>query len=393
MIKPVELESLIVRQEGFPFFSRELIAERQLELLNFQLRRAKSKSGFYRDYPDSLSSLEELSSIPFTTAENVRADFSRLCLVSPDEFARLRTELTSGTSGPPKRMAYSHYDCMRTLAFFENGLGELVFPGDRVLICMPFTDSLSLGGLIAEAIRRLGARPVIAGVGKSFGEYINTCISDNANVYIGPSVLLLSLLRLSPLPLKRALVSGDHCAQSVRLACEAALGSRLFPHYGLRESGLGCALTCSAHEGLHVRENDIICEIISESGTPLPVGQWGELVITTIGMDAMPLFRYRTGDFARILPGVCPCGSSVLRIEVTDRIQNGIGIGFYDELLFGFDEIVDFSISGRNIVISVTDENENLKQSLSKVLRSFSVSFRRALLTDTPMYISKRRIL
>lgn len=395
MTRPVGLESLIVKQEGFPFFSRELMRARQLELLNFQLRRAKARSPFYRDYPDALASLEELKSLPFTTADDIRQHFSRLCLVPPDEFARLRTASTSGTSGAPKRIAYSRYDCMRTLDFFECGLGELIYPGDRVLICMPFTDSLSLGGLIARAVERLGAAPVAAGAGKSFGEYIGICKRESTNVYIGPPVLLLSILRMSGgvLPIRRALVSGDHCADSVRVFAEKALGSRLFPHYGLRESGLGCALTCSAHEGLHVRENDVICEIISQDGAPLPPMQWGELVITTVGMDAMPLFRYRTGDFARVLSGVCPCGSEVLRIEVTERIQRGIGIGFYDELLFAFDEVVDFSISGQNAVISVMGESADLRGSVSRALRGFSVSFRQARLTDLPMYPGKRRIL
>ncbi len=395
MTNPVGLESLIVRQEGFPFFSRELMRARQLELLNFQLHRAKSRSPFYRDYPDALTSLEELKSLPFTSADDIRQHFSQLCLVHPDEFARLRTASTSGTSGAPKRIAYSQYDCMRTLDFFECGLGELIFPGDRVLICMPFTDSLSLGGLIAQAVERLGAVPVAAGAEKSFGQYIDLCKRESTNVYIGSPVLLLSILRMSKcvLPLRRALVSGDHCADSVRTAAERALGSRLFPHYGLRESGLGCALTCSAHEGLHVRENDVICEIISQNGAPLPPMQWGELVITTIGMDAMPLFRYRTGDFARVLSGVCPCGSEVLRIEVTERIQRGMDIGFFDELLFAFDEIVDFSISGQKAVISVTEESADLCGSVRRLLRGFSVGFRQARLTDLPMYPGKRRIL
>lgn len=395
MMKKVGLEDLITRQEGFPRFSRELLKERQLELLNTQLHRAKLVSSFYSEYPDRLESLEDLKTLPFITADTLRNNFSKLCLLPADDLARLRTERTSGTSGTPKRVAYSQYDCERILDFFENGLGELIYPGDTVLICMQYSDSLSLGGLIAQAVTRLGAVPVCAGSGKTYGEYISAMKENGCNIYVGPPVLLLSLLRLIDENdrFERALVSGDHLCDSVRLGCEKLMHSRLFPHYGLRESGLGCALTCSAHEGLHVRENDVICEIISENGEAVPDGQWGELVITTIGLDAMPLFRYRTGDFARILPGVCPCGSEVTRIEVTERMDKGLSMGYYENILFSSSEIIDFSIIGNTVTISVLAESEELKMSISKLLRGFEIQYRTASLNDLPMYPDKRRII
>ena len=395
MMKKVGLEDLIVRQEGFPYFSRELLKKRQLELLNAQLHRAKLVSSFYADYPDGLESLDDLKTLSFITAETLKNNFSKLCLLSPDELARLRTERTSGTSGTPKRVAYSQYDCERILDFFENGLGELIYPGDTVLICMQYSDSLSLGGLIAQAVSRLGAVPVCAGSGKAFSEYIGISKEKGCNIYIGPPVLLLSLLRLMDEKdrFARALVSGDHLCDSVKDQCENLMHSRLFPHYGLRESGLGCALTCSAHEGLHVRENDVICEIINENGEAVPDGQWGELVITTIGLDAMPLFRYRTGDFARILPGVCPCGSEVIRIEVTERMDKGISMGYYENILFDHSEIIDFSITGNTVTISALAVSEELKTSVQKLLRGFDIQYRIASLSDTPMYPDKRRII
>ncbi len=318
----VPLEDLIVRQEEMPFFSRENLEKHQLELLNAQLKRAKAVSPFYKNYPDEVSSLEDLSTLPFLTAEDLRENYTKLCLSSLEELTRIRTEYTSGTSGAPKKMAYSDYDSERTTEFFANGLAELIFPGDRVIICFPYTDSLSLGGLVGEAVRRIGAHPLLPGHDRTFGEFLDIIRENEANVYLGPPVLLLSLLRLEPnTTLKRALVSGDHCSETVLGKCEEILGTKLFPHYGLRESGLGCAYTCTAHAGMHIRENDIICEIIDETGAPLPDGDWGELVITTVGLEAMPLFRYKTGDFARIIGGVCPCGSDVKRLEVVGRIS------------------------------------------------------------------------
>ena len=72
---------------------------------------------------------------------------------------------------------------------------------------------------------------------------------------------------------------------------------------------------------MHLRENHVIAEIVAPDGTPLAEGEFGELVITTIGMEAMPLIRYRTGDRARIIPAPCPCGSVIRRLEIDSRLD------------------------------------------------------------------------
>ena len=207
-------------------------------------------------------------------------------------------------------------------------------------------------------------------------------------------MLLLSLLRLDPdTTLKRALVSGDHCSETVLGKCEEILGTKLFPHYGLRESGLGGAYTCTAHAGMHIRENDMICEIVDEAGNVLPDESWGELVITTIGLEAMPLFRYKTGDFARLIGGVCPCGSSVKRLEVSGRISKTPVMGHYEDILFNFDNIIDFHISDNSVILSVKENNSEFLSAVQKHLRGFEFSVTEAKLTDRPMYTGKRRIL
>ena len=73
--------------------------------------------------------------------------------------------------------------------------------------------------------------------------------------------------------------------------------------------GLAGAVTCPAFQGMHLRENDILAEIVDQAGNPLPAGCWGELVITTLQAEAMPLIRYRTGDYTRFYAEPCPCGS------------------------------------------------------------------------------------
>ena len=188
------------------------------------------------------------------------------------------------------------------------------------MICFPFSGPNGLGDLIAEAISRLGAEPLRVGVGKSYLELSEILERERPDTFVGMAVPLLSQLRVCGRgSLKRALVSGDACPDEVLRAAEELLGSKLFPHYGSREMALGGAITCEAHAGMHLRENHVIAEIVSPEGKPLPAGEWGELVITTIGMEAMPLIRYRTGDYTRILPGVCPCGSEIARLDSVSR--------------------------------------------------------------------------
>ena len=100
------------------------------------------------------------------------------------------------------------------------------------------------------------------------------------------------------------------------------------------------AICCQAHQGMHLQEDKVIAEIVDEDGRPLPAGERGELVVTTIGMEALPLIRYRTGDYTRILPGPCPCGSETLRLDRVWR-KAASEIQALDEALFGLPGLVD----------------------------------------------------
>lgn len=387
----VRLEKLICNQEGLSSFSRASLEKLQLEKLNMQLERASGKGGYYVNFPSHLDSLSQLSSLPFTSADSVAADFSAFCLCNAAEIARIRTDFSSGTTGAPKRMAYSEYDCRRTEAFFVNGLSEIVFPHDKVLVCMPASDRFSLGGLIRSAVEELSANAFTYSPNTSFREYLKIINTENVNVYIGPPTLLLSLLRLGA-RFDRAVVSGDILSEKVKTICNSMLPSPVTSHYGLREAGLGCAFECDAHSGLHVRENDIICEIISEDGKPVNAGESGELVVTTIGMDAMPLFRYRTGDFARIVDGPCPCGSDLIRIEILGRLSQNT-ISAYDNILFSFDDVIDYKVTDKSVIISLLNLDPAVSSTASAVFADKDIFLKRTLLTDKPMYIGKRVII
>jgi phenylacetate-coenzyme A ligase PaaK-like adenylate-forming protein len=109
----------------------------------------------------------------------------------------------------------------------------------------------------------------------------------------------------------------DECVELI----ERAWGCEVFEHYGMTEMGLGGAMACEAHDGYHPREADLLFEIVDpRTGAPLPDGEYGEIVFTTLTRTAMPLVRYRTGDMSRFIPGPCPCGSVLKRLaRVADR--------------------------------------------------------------------------
>jgi len=342
-MKRTNLENWIEETEGIPHLTREILEELQLRRLKETLARVKARDGFYRDYPEKLESLADLQKLPFTTAEDLSAYPGRFLLTSQSEVSRVISGATSGTTGPAKRVFYTQTDTEHTVGFFAAGISEMLKAGEKCFIAFPFTGPFGLGDLIAKAVERLGGIPVRAGFGGTWGEMLDLLKETQPETYIGFPVILLSLGRMygENFPIQRALVSGDACPAGVVTELEKMLGSKLFPHYGSRECGLGGAVTCPAFEGMHLRENHIIPEIIDEKGNVLPDGEYGELVLTTIGAEAMPLIRYRTGDYTRILPK-CPCGGVTKRLDIVSRREGMLSMEALDSVLFAIADLVDY---------------------------------------------------
>jgi len=400
-MKRTNLENWIETTEGLPQLTREALEELQLRRLNEVLARLKARGGFYKDYPKKLESLSDLQKLPFTTARMLSDHPGKFLLTSQSEVRRVISGTTSGTTGPAKRVFYTANDTEHTVGFFAAGISEMLSPGEKCLIAFPFTGPFGLGDLIAQAVERLGAIPVNAGFGGVWGELTALVRETQPETYIGFPVTLLSLARMygKNFPIKRALVSGDACPKGVMEELETILGSKLYPHYGSRECGLGGAVTCQAFEGMHLRENHIIPEIIDEQGNVLPDGEYGELVLTTIGSDAMPLIRYRTGDYTRILPQ-CPCGGVTRRIDTVSRREESISIEELDSKLFRIPELVDnrASFDGK-LTIEARTLCEGVQRQIydgaKEIYPELQVNVHTSLCrqSDRPMYLGKRHIV
>ena len=390
-MKRSRIDALLMQQEGLKKVDRPEIEALQLRKLNTLLQRERERGGFYRNLPERLENLYELETLPFTTDEDLAHHAPQLLLCSQAEILRVLSDATSGTTGAAKRVFYTEADCEHTVELFTAGLGELIFPGDVTMICFPFSGPHGLGELIAEAVERLGARPLCLGAGHSYGELKTILDEERPDSFVGMPVQLLSMLRVCGRgSLRRALVSGDACPEAVLRGCEEILESRLFPHYGSREMALGGAICCSAHEGMHLRENHVIAEIIGEDGCPLPQGAWGELVITTIGMEAMPLIRYRTGDYTRILPSPCPCGSEVLRLDTVLRKGESGAMAALDEQLFACPQVVDYRAERKNgaLMLKILTCGEGELPAVDA-----EIVQRRVCMEDRPLYREKRKVL
>ena len=400
-MKRTNLDTWIEITERIPHLTRENLEQLQLCRLNEMLKRLKDRGGFYKDYPEKLDSLTDLRNLPFTTAADLSAYPGKFLLTSQSEVSRVISGATSGTTGPAKRVFYTERDTGQTIGLFTAGISEMLAAGEKCFIAFPFTGPFGLGDLIAQAVERLGGIPIRAGFGQTWGEMLALLKETQPETYIGFPVTLLSLARLygKDFPVKRALVSGDACPKGVMEELETVLGSKLYPHYGSRECGLGGAVTCPAFEGMHLRENHIIPEIIDEQGNVLPDGEYGELVLTTIGADAMPLIRYRTGDFTRILPP-CPCGGITKRLDTVSRREGELSMEELDSRLFRIPELVDYraSFDGR-LIIEARTLCVDLQMQIFDVAKALYTDLQIEVYTsscqrsDRPMYLGKRHIV
>ena len=396
-----KLDNWIERIEALPNLTREGLESLQLRRLNETLARVKERGGFYKDHPEKLESLEQLKTLPFTTADDLAENPGGFLVTSQSEVSRVISGATSGTTAPPKRVFYTETDTEHTVGFFAAGISEMLRPGEKCLIAFPFTGPFGLGDLIAKAVERLGGIPVRAGYGQSWGELCRLVRETEPETYIGFPVALLGLARMygGELPIRRALVSADACPAGVMAQLEQCLGTRLYPHYGSRECGLGGAVTCPAFAGMHLRENHILPEIIDADGNVLPEGETGELVISTIGADAMPLVRYRTGDFTRLLPP-CPCGGVTRRIDAVSRRESTLSMEALDSAMFAVAGLVDYrAVFDGELRLDCLCLDSGCGEKLRRALRRVyphlkgKVTVSPVTMEHGPMYPGKRHVI
>ena len=303
--------------------------------------------------PDSFS-WADFRALPLTTPEELKAEPETFLCVPAKEIARIITLKTSGSTGAPKRLFFTEDDLMQTADFFETGMQYMVKPGDRVTVYMEGPGFFSIGGLLKEGLGRIQVETKVHGLIHDMEAAARD--GEGADCLIGVPSQMYALAAHAPgLRPKTVLLSADYVPVSVQRFLEKTWNCRVFTHWGMTETGYGGGVQCGARAGYHLRDRDLLIEILDpETGQPVPEGQYGELVLTTLRRRGMPLVRYRTGDLGRMIVEPCACGCLKPRLDKVEgrlddsvRLSGGkvLSMHILDELLFALDEVEDFQAS------------------------------------------------
>lgn len=282
--------------------------EARLELLNRQLAYAAAHSPYYRqtlqglDLP--LTGLDQLSRLPFLDAPALRREESALACVPGSRVERIVSLRTSGTTGGAKRLYFTQGDLDRTVAFFAQGMAWMCRAGDRVAILMPCQTPDGIGDLLRRGLARIGVTPLPIGIPADMFALTAELRREPPQVLVGfPWQLRLLALLCPSLRPRAVLLSGDFVPAALPPVLESLWQCRVLLHFGMTETGYGCAVEHPAGNGMYLRRDELLAEVIDpDGGAPLPAGAVGELVLTTLRREAMPLLRYRTGDLASLTP-------------------------------------------------------------------------------------------
>ncbi len=285
-------------------------------------RRSFDEAGFN---PYTVNSLDDIRKAPFTTKQDMRDAYPYDLLAVPLDQVK-EIHMSSGTTGVATVSAYTEHDLHVWGDCFGRGISYAGGgKGDVCHVCYGyglFTGGLGAhyGGLATGAT----VIPMSAGntkrqirVLQNMGSSIICCTPSYA-MHIADTAIEMGLDPHEAFPKLRAGINGAEAfSDRFRKNLEDKLGIQVFDVYGLTEvMGPGVAIECAEQTGLHIAEDHFYCEILDPvTHEPVPDGEWGELVITTLDKEASPVVRYRTRDITRILPGTCACGRTHRRID------------------------------------------------------------------------------
>jgi phenylacetate-CoA ligase len=273
--------------------------------------------------PQDIHSLSDLSKLPFTTKKDLRDNYPfGLFAVPMSEVVRIHS--SSGTTGKPTVVGYSRKDIDKWAELIARALTCAGATRNSV-IQVSYGYGLFTGGLgMHYGVERIGASVIPSSGGNTnrqvmlmqdFGTTVLACTPS----YILYMYEVMQKMGIDPrdLKLKAGIFGAEPWSENMRRDIESKLGIDAYDIYGLSEiMGPGVAIECKEKNGLHIWEDCFIAEIIDPvTGEVLPPGELGELVVTTINKEALPMIRYRTRDLTRINVSKCECGRTHMRMD------------------------------------------------------------------------------
>ena len=359
--------------------TRAEIEALQLERLQATVRRCMN-SPFYKERfdkagitPDDIRTLDDIRRIPFTTKQDLRDNYPfGVASIPATQCVRLHS--SSGTTGHPVVILHSERDleqwanavarCMwmvgcRPEDVFQNTSGYGMFTGG-----LGFQYGAEHMGMLTVPAAAGNTRRQI----KFFTDFGTTCVHAIPS-YASRIYEVMVELGIDPrrdTKLKTFFIGAEPHTDEQRKRIENMLGIKAYNSFGMTEMmGPGVAFECKEQNGMHIWEDYFIVEIVSpDTLEPVPDGEIGELVLTTINREAMPILRYRTRDLTRILPGTCPCGRNHKRMDrMKGRSDDMIvlrGVNIFpmqiEEVLMSFKELG----SDYLITLSTDEHNDNM---------------------------------
>jgi phenylacetate-CoA ligase len=316
--------------------ARPALEALQLQRLQATVRRVAERVPFYQRKfaevalrPEHIKTLADARLLPFTTSADLRATYpDGLLAVARDEPVRLHT--SSGTTGKPKALFFSRRDVDNAAELIARSLVATGLTARDVFQNM-MSYGLFTGGLVMHyGAEKVGCLVIPAGPGTSERQLMLIQDFRTTAVHILPSYALyfanfLEQKGIDPsrdLSLRKAFVGAEPHTEETRRRIEQAFNLDVYNSYGLTEmNGPGVAFECEHKAGMHLWEDNYLLEIIEpQTGEPLPDGATGELVLTTLMREAMPLLRYRTRDITSVVAAPCACGRTHRRINrITGR--------------------------------------------------------------------------
>ena len=313
---------------------RECMGKEELEQLQFErlqstLNRIYSQVPFYRKkfdaqgiLPEDIGSLADFSRLPFTTKEDLRANYPYgLFAVPLREVVRIHA--SSGTTGESTVVGYTRND----VRIWSNLTARVLTMGGVTkddVVQIAFGYGLFTGGFgLHYGAERIGASVIPASSGNTLRQIKIMMDFKTTALVSTPSYALLvaETIREQGIPpaalsLKYGLFGAEPWSERMRREIEEKLGIVATDNYGLSEIiGPGVSGECREQNGLHINEDHFLVEVVDpETLQPMAAGETGELVITSLTKEAFPMIRYRTRDLTSILPGDCPCGRTLRRM-------------------------------------------------------------------------------
>ena len=346
----------MIFQPEYETLERHALEALQLERLQAQVERLRHANAIYRERMAGVSaprSLGDLAQLPFSTKADMRdADPLGLLAVGEDQLARIHA--SSGTTGNPTIGAYTKGD----LRIFGDVVARClaaggISPGDMFQVAWGY--GLFTGGLGGHGgCETLGACAIPASSGNTARQIQLLCDLPVVGIGCTPSYALVVAERIraeqrTTKALRYAICGAEAWTREMRGELEELLGVTATNIYGLTEIiGPGVAQECLEKQGMHVQEDHFLIEIIDpDTGTPLADGERGELVITTLTREAMPVLRYRTRDLTTLIRERCACGRTSARVDwFTGRVDDMLvirGVNVFpsavEEVLLRFPEL------------------------------------------------------